>query len=630
MDHYKILIPIWGEEHLKRCCKYLLSSLLAPNNLPYLASSGACEICFLTTEESTTYIKKSTFLQVLNNEIKISYCYIDDLLADGKSYGATLTLAYERGVMSSSAEMQLNTSFIFLNADFVLSDNTCKTIVEKMQSGYSGVISPSLRAIEEEICPLLNEEENKASDMPNYSSRKLVSLALDHLHPTVLGSDINNPTHNLVAHQFFYRADDNILLARFFLMFMLCLKPERPMEEVSSFCDYSLVPLLCPSKNYFVITDSDDIFMLELSRRDQDHEHIKLGKGHFGSLIKRLNYWVTHEQYLFSKNTLIFHKKELPTTEFVKVEKAKICLNEFMKKIYSQIDKCKRASHINHPFWVSCLFYLHQKKLLLNRESKPPVFFAFRYKIKFRLKLLRDLVFARAPMLFNGNHFIFKYIQSLCKNIPKHNVALFIDIRNTNFQKIITACKSIPNVMIIPIDEFNKINLKQFYLSLFYIGAHEIKTTINLINSGNVSSIKKGVLFLDFSDSGHSSIYEKEHIDILFQRNKLMFSDAVMHNGYTLRKRQKNNIMSLLNCLQTMKFNLRSISKCIAAVSLLLISTFATLVANLSLAFRKNTHSIGDNTAYVALFFGNKNKNEENKKCVKKKITRNCKDEAMA
>ena len=51
--------------------------------------------------------------------------------------------------------------------------------------------------------------------------------ALGHLHPVTAANTVNFPlVHNLHANRLFWRVDENTLIGRFYLMHMICIRPE--------------------------------------------------------------------------------------------------------------------------------------------------------------------------------------------------------------------------------------------------------------------------------------------------------------------------------------------------------------------------------------------------------------------
>jgi len=369
MDTWVILLPIWGNAHIKMCSDFLLPSLLATGNLPYISTKCSITIRFLTTELSRTLILHNKILQQLEKFSKIEFCLIDDLVNLG-SYGITLTLAYERGVQKDPENIQVQRCYVFLNGDFVLSNNAFISMLQTIDSGYNSIVCPSLRAIENNILPILKQKQGIDSIL-DCNNRELVKYALDNIHPTVIAAMLNYDIGTNIAHQYFAKVNGDLLIARYFLLFMLCIKPERPMPMVTSHCDYSFIPELCPSGNYKVITDSDDIFLLEISPIEQESSYFYFGKKNLHADINRLQTWVTKEHLNYSKNLLYFHTDALPLKAdgTISMKHAQDNLAQTLNVIYSGLKYSKLLSHHDHHFWDNAINEQHAKGRLLNRKT---------------------------------------------------------------------------------------------------------------------------------------------------------------------------------------------------------------------------------------------------------------------
>jgi hypothetical protein len=361
-----VLIPVWGHKYIELFCQVGLPALLAPGNLPLLLQETDCVVTFLTTKSSVRHYESNPSFRKLQKICKTSFVYIDDLIGL-KNYGATLTLAYARGI-KSLGDRQRGTYFIFLNADFVLSGNSFATVLRYMRRGFSAVLAPSLRCNEEEVFDLLARKVDPNRRMLDLPPRPLVQIALEHLHPTVAASIINHGVyHHSAANQFFWRIDDQTLIGRFFLLFMLCIRVEEPLIQPSGFCDYTFVPDLCPSGNFIVIKDSDEAFILELQARLGEIHDLGPGSLKPSQYSKRLSRWTTREHRAYAAETIVFHASDF-TSEASKTRQQS---DTFMTELTSSLEN-EPVSHRDHPYWVSALRGIRRNVDILPEDIKIP------------------------------------------------------------------------------------------------------------------------------------------------------------------------------------------------------------------------------------------------------------------
>ncbi len=240
----RILAPVWGARYINMFLDVSVPSMLASRNLPVLAAEFACEFVFLTKAADEPLIAQHPVYGALAKICRCSFTAIDDLIVPGME-GFTLTRAFGRGVFEVGEKM-VDTYFIFMNADFVVSNGAFETLLTHIHRGARAIVAPSLRSIAEETLPLLRTMTDGAATL-TAPPRELVAIALKHLHPTATANVVGpNISHNAATNQFFWWVDDRTLLGHFFLLFMFCIRPERHLKELAGFCDYAFVPEFCP------------------------------------------------------------------------------------------------------------------------------------------------------------------------------------------------------------------------------------------------------------------------------------------------------------------------------------------------------------------------------------------------
>jgi hypothetical protein len=276
---------------------------------------------------------------------EVRFLEIDDLIAPGL-YGVTLTLSYMRAIAACGDDM-VNIHFVFMNADFILADGSLRSLLRHIAAGRSIVLGPSFRANAEAIEPRLSASVKPDSAVLAVAPRELVQLALAHPHPTTIAKVVNRSLcHSVQPNQFFWKISEQIMLARYYLIFMLCLKPERVVRSINSYCDYALIPEMCPSGDEVVMGDSDEFFMLELQRRDQETGMLRFGRPSDAEIAQSLATWTTAEHRRAARHNVVFHCVDLGT----EVEEASREASSFVDRIARLLPPPK--SHVGHFHWV--------------------------------------------------------------------------------------------------------------------------------------------------------------------------------------------------------------------------------------------------------------------------------------
>ena len=342
----KFLTVVWGESYVERFATLALPSFLAPGNLPALAATCDLEVLVMTARQDVEYFQRHAAVKTLHALTSVRYIDIDDLIVGGL-YGVTLTLAYARAIHSFGPGM-VGMHFVFMNADFVLANGSLANVAKHIHAGRSIVLAPSFRATAEIVEPKLFVAVDAATHTLSLEPRQIVSLALEHPHPTTIARTVTQDLcHSAHPNQVLWWVDEKTVLARYYLIFMLCLKPERALGKINSYCDYGFIPEMCPSGDEVVMADSDEFFMLEVQRRDQEMLYIRPGPLSERYLARSLSEWTTAEHRRAARYDIVFHAGEIDPS----LGDAKRTAAEYMERINKRLPT--PIPHADHPYWVS-------------------------------------------------------------------------------------------------------------------------------------------------------------------------------------------------------------------------------------------------------------------------------------
>lgn len=342
----KFLTAVWGEDYIRRFASLSLPSFLAPGNLPALAGLTDLEVVIMTRSGDVAYFEGHPSFRLLRQVCAVRFVEIDDLVTTDV-YGVTLTLAYARPVIACGPEM-LDTFFVFMNADFVLSDGSLRALGRHIADGRSIVLAPSFRAIAEAVEPHLHAAVDRESGVLSIPPRQLAAMSMPHPHATTVAKTLTQTfCHTTHPNQFFWQVDENTLLGRYFLIFMLCLKPTRVIDSINSYCDYAFVPEMCPDGDEVVMGDSDEFFMLELQRGDQEQFMVRIGAPDEGRMVRDLDTWTTAEHRRAAGHDIVFHTADLPPTLPAARARAAAYIDRLRARLGPPVP------HEVHPYWIS-------------------------------------------------------------------------------------------------------------------------------------------------------------------------------------------------------------------------------------------------------------------------------------
>jgi hypothetical protein len=233
-----------------------------------------------------------------------------------------------------------------MNADFVLADGSLRSVLKQITAGRSIVLAPSFRVMADVVEPQLRDAVDPHSGALVMSPRQLVSLALKHPHQTMVAKTVTQQTfHSTRPNQFFWKVDEQTVLGRYYLIFMLCLKPERILPKINSYCDYGFIPEMCPSADEAVMGDSDDFFMLELQQHDYEWQFLQQGSLSEIEVSRSLSAWTTAEHRRTARYDVVFHAGEIPP----RMNSLKAEASVFINRIGEMLGPPMRHAH--HPYW---------------------------------------------------------------------------------------------------------------------------------------------------------------------------------------------------------------------------------------------------------------------------------------
>lgn len=342
----RVLVPVWGQRYIDMFLDIGLPSMLTPRNLPALAAEYACEFVFLTKASDKDRISTHAGYQALARVCTTKFTAIDDLLVRGME-GYSLTLAFARGIHEIGPKM-VDTYFIFMNADFVLSDGAYETLLRHIREGRRAIVAPSLRSVSEYTAPILERKRDDSDHTLTISAREMVGLTLKHLHPTAAANIVDsNFAFNSATNQFFWWVDDHTLIARFFLLFMFCIRPEQELQDIPGFCDYTFVPEMCPSGDVVILDDSDECYLMELQGREQELHYLRFGRPAVEDIARHLTEWTTYNHRFYSRRTVVFHSGDRPNS----LARSEQIATAFMEGVFQRMDGEPMPVR-NHPYWT--------------------------------------------------------------------------------------------------------------------------------------------------------------------------------------------------------------------------------------------------------------------------------------
>src|SRR6266851_4776269 len=344
----RVITYAWGDSYIEDLLSLTIPALLAPGNLPYLASQVSGEVVILTEQRFFPRVSRNPAIQRLQTICSLKLINLDDLItAPDKKYGMALTYALHRG-FADLGPVMTDRWMIFLNADFILADGSLRNLLDHLTRGERLVASPSYCVVAKEVTPELLKRVDSQTATLSMSPRDMAKLVLEHRHNTIRGKTVNRKDFHIhYMEQFYWLVDDTLLLGHQMPVAIVGLRPERYVAEPNSYWDHGLMREFCPTAKPDVIGDSDEFLMMELREQDVAHDQIMPGWPEPREIGERMISWVTPYQRDFAQYPLTLHAADLPAN----IDEERHALRVFVDEVMSHVPS-HLPSHLGHPQWT--------------------------------------------------------------------------------------------------------------------------------------------------------------------------------------------------------------------------------------------------------------------------------------
>lgn len=342
----RIITYAWGEKYVEALLSLALPAVLAPGNLPYVASAAPCEFVILTQERFFATVTDSPVVARIRELCPVRLIGLDDLVTTPDKYGMTLTYALHRGFADLGPTMT-ESWLLFLNADFILAAGSWRNLLTHLARGERLVASPSYCVKTHEVVPELRKRVDLEASRLCIAPREMADLVLRHRHNTIRGKTVNERHFSMrYMDQFYWLVDEHTLVGHQMPVSIVGMRPERRVGEPHSFWDHGLMREFCPEAEVHVIGDSDEFLMMELRERDVAADQIAAGWPSAREMGELMVIWVTPYQREFAHRPLTLHAADVPAH----VEVARGQLRSFVDEVLSYAP-ANLPSHVDHPQW---------------------------------------------------------------------------------------------------------------------------------------------------------------------------------------------------------------------------------------------------------------------------------------
>jgi hypothetical protein len=370
----RIITYAWGEKYVDFLLSLSLPAILAPGNLPYVASAVPCEFVILTQERFFPTVGASAPAAEIRRLCPLRLIGLDDLVTAPDKYGMTLTYALHRG-FAELGEDVTGHWLIFLNADFILADGSWRNLLRHLAGGARLVAAPSYCVQADEVVEALHKRVDCDTSVLSIPPREMANMVLRHRHNTIRGKTVNEREFGIrYMDQFYWKVDEQTLIGHQMPVSIVGMRPERQVSEPQAFWDHGLMREFCPTADIRMIGDSDEFLMMELREKQVAADQLLKEWPSARAMGEIMVTWVTPYQREFADRPLTLHASDVPS----QVTAARKELQYFVEDVLSYAP-ADLPSHVDHPQWRYHLpaFMEARHRYLSERlgsatETRPP------------------------------------------------------------------------------------------------------------------------------------------------------------------------------------------------------------------------------------------------------------------
>ncbi len=286
---FYFLNVVWGDSYTDLFLKVALPSELSPGNLASFPHRDESSYTIYTTSKDAEMIRKSRAYAILSQIMSTEILLIDDINFNNSKYNI-VSECQKRGIIAAGSN---DCAIVFLYADQVWFDGTFKNMAKIAATGKRAILSGGLRVAEETFVPvLLKQFYSKSDHTIAISSRQLVRIALDHLHPQYKSLFWDSNEFNRSPSHLYWSVPHEGVLARCFHLFPLMVRPRRRVTSFSPTIDGSdYIARACPHPDdRYIAVDSDEMMQVTVASRLESISGVSPNK----SSVIKVARWAAH------------------------------------------------------------------------------------------------------------------------------------------------------------------------------------------------------------------------------------------------------------------------------------------------------------------------------------------------
>lgn len=379
LKSFKFVAIVWGSDFVDSFLNVCLPSQLFPGNLIYFSQKTNSTYRIYTSAKDVEVILKSKSYRDLSDLMPVEIAVISGLSYIGKYQAMTECNAHF--IQSSGGD---DCAFIFMSPDIVWADGAFTRLLEIYESGKRMVLAGTVRLLKDTFISELKRQYSQNNILQPMTSRQLVRLALDHLHPITLSQfwNVNEARSTHFGHLVWPVGDEGLIVRQFHLFPLLVKSADKNVVPIRSTDDDYTINACPDFDDVYVVEDSDEMCFMDFTSSSQVNEVIDVRDPNLIQSIGNIAKWAKlstnkrHREFLRCKINL--HWNDF-SREWVELGKSS---DEVIEAILSLVEE---GHHEYAPIPLSNQMHLSIDELVVKFRSMGAI--GFLQKIFSRLYL---------------------------------------------------------------------------------------------------------------------------------------------------------------------------------------------------------------------------------------------------
>jgi hypothetical protein len=279
--HY--VMAVWGEHYRRTLTELVLPTMLSPGNLPGCAHRASSSFRIYTLPEDAEWLDRQPVIARLREIMPVVYHVIapeQRAFITGESAYHAMSVYHRHAIRQAAAE---EAYIVFMTADAIVSDGSFRALERYAEDGVDCVVLCGVRAVIEDARPEIERllAAPAAEGGGKLTGRQMTDLLLRHPHGLSKAMTWNAPCFNSMGPGHLYWYGDAGILAHCWHLHPWMIRAVAGTENFRGTIDSDYVSnAAAAGMRIHVVQDSDDVCVVELSRRDHLLEGLK-GQGAF-------------------------------------------------------------------------------------------------------------------------------------------------------------------------------------------------------------------------------------------------------------------------------------------------------------------------------------------------------------